>query len=116
MNSDAWGGSEEQWFATAKYALMQENSVTCLMFDWEDKRTRMKDLEKQGAVIIYIPNYGRAKKNLYQRLYFEWITRIKQKIFIQQFNFARYNFAVVNQGGFMEVTNSPWKKLYKKLS
>jgi len=115
MNSDPWGGSEVQWYATAKYALEKGDKVTCLVYDWEAKKSRMNLLATKGATIIYIPNYGRAKKNIYERLYFEWITRIKQKLFIQQFNFANFDFAVVNQGGFIEVANNPWKNILKQL-
>lgn len=116
MNSDPWGGSEVQWFAAANYALDKGDSVTCLVYDWYDKKAKMEKLVQNGATIIYIPNYGRAKKNLYQKLYFEWITRIQQRIFISSFNFSDYDFVVVNQGGFMEVANSPWKNIYKKLN
>lgn len=115
MNSDPWGGSEVQWFATANFALDKGNKVTCLVYDWEAKKEKMELLKNKGAIIKYIPNYGRAKTNLYQRLCFEWITRGKQKTFINNFNFSIYNFVVVNQGGFMEVANNPWKNIYQKL-
>lgn len=115
MNSDPWGGSEVQWFATANFALDKGNKVTCLVYEWEAKKEKMELLKNKGATIIYIPNFGRAKTNLYQRLSFEWITRGKQKTFINNFNFSIYNFVVVNQGGFMEVANNPWKNIYQKL-
>lgn len=115
MNSDPWGGSEVQWFATAKYALQKGDKVTCLVYNWKAKKDRMKTLANMGATIVYIPNYGRPKKNLFQRLYFEWVTRLQQKLFIKQFNFKKFDYAVVNQGSFMEVTNSPWKNIYQKL-
>jgi len=115
MNSDPWGGSEVQWFATAKYALEKGDKVTCLVYDWEAKKAKMNMLAANGATIIYIPNYGRTKKSIYERLYFEWITRTKQKIFIQQFDFTQFDFIVVNQGGFIEVANSPWKNIFKQL-
>jgi glycosyltransferase involved in cell wall biosynthesis len=115
MNSDPWGGSEVQWYATANYALDKGDNITCLVYEWEAKKERMSSLKNKGANIIYIPNFGRSKKNTYERLYFEWITRGKQKKFIKTFNFSTYDFAVVNQGGFMEVANNPWKNIFKKL-
>ena len=61
------------------------------------------------AKIIYIPNTGRKKKNIFERLRFEWVTRFEQRIFINKFNFSEYDYVVVNQGGFMDVTNHPGK-------
>lgn len=116
MNSDPWGGSEVQWFAAAKYALEKGDDVTCLVYEWEEKKNKMNDLALKGATINYIPNYGRIKKNLYQRLYFEWVTRMLQKRYVYKFDFSKFDCVVVNQGGFMEVANSPWKNLYKKLN
>jgi glycosyltransferase involved in cell wall biosynthesis len=115
MNSDAWGGSEVLWFSTAKYAIQKGDNVTCLVYDWPEKKQKLQELQSQGAVIVYIPNYGRAKKNLQERLYFELITRLHQKLFIAKFNFAAFDFVVVNQGGFMDVVKGPWKQVYQKL-
>ena len=115
MNSDPWGGSEVQWFSLAKYCLEKKISVSCLLYDWKEKKKYLEDLEKEGATIFFIPNKGRAKKDFLERLRFEWITRLQQKIFIKKFNFSTYDFVVVNQGGFMEVTNNPWKHVYTKL-
>lgn len=115
MNSDPWGGSEVQWYATANYALEKGDKVTCMVYDWESKKERMELLKNKGATVIYIPNYGRRKKNLYQRLRFEWVTRLQQKHFIDTFNFSHFNFAVVNQGGFTEVIVNPWKRVFQKL-
>ena len=114
MNSDPWGGSEEQWFALAKYCCTINKKVTCLMYDWQDKRNKLQPLADLGTTIIYIPNKGRRKENLLQRIRFEWITRLEQKQFIKKFDFNKYDYVVVNQGGFMEVTNHPWKNLYSK--
>ncbi|HMZ46247.1 MAG TPA: glycosyltransferase family 4 protein [Chitinophagaceae bacterium] len=115
MNSDPWGGSEVQWYATANYAIDRGDKVTCMVYEWDAKKEKMELLKKRGATIIYIPNFGRAKRNLYERLSFEWVTRGKQRRFINNFIFSSFDFAVVNQGGFMEVANNPWKNLYKKL-
>ncbi len=115
MNSDPWGGSEVQWFAFAKYCCSINKKVTCLMYDWDDKKKILEPLKELGAQIIYIPNKGRKKENIFQRLRFEWFTRFQQREFIDKFDFSFYDFVVVNQGGFMEVANSPWKNIYKRL-
>jgi glycosyltransferase involved in cell wall biosynthesis len=115
MNSDHWGGSEEQWFSLAKFCRTIDKQVDCLVYDWQEKRKKLQPLKDLGARIIYIPNKGRQKENLLQRLRFEWITRLEQKQFIQQFDFSKYDYVIINQGGFMEVTNNPWKSVYKQL-
>lgn len=115
MNSDPWGGSEVQWFALAMHYAKQQKNVTCLVYDWQEKKNKLQALKTLGALVIYIPNKGRAKKNIFERLRFEWITRLQQKLFINKFDFTKYDYVVVNQGGFMEVTNAPWKKINFKL-
>lgn len=115
MNTDPWGGSEVQWEATAAYCLQKKMHVTCLVYDWKEKKVKLEGLEKMGATIHYIPNKGRRKENIFQRLRFEWFTRIEQRIYINSFDFSKFDLVVVNQGGFMDVTNNPWKKLYLKL-
>lgn len=115
MNSDPWGGSEVQWLSLAKHCCTINIKVTCLVYDWDAKKKILQPLKDLGANIIYIPNKGRKKENFLERLRFEWITRIEQKKFINKFDFGKYDFVVVNQGGFMEVTNDPWKNVYKKL-
>jgi glycosyltransferase involved in cell wall biosynthesis len=86
-----------------------------LVYDWDSKKKILEPLVKSGAQVIYIPNKGRKKESIFQRLRFEWLTRFEQRFFINKFEFSSYDFVVVNQGGFMEVTNHPWKNIYKKL-
>ena len=116
MNSDAWGGSEELWHKTAAYCVSKNYTVTCLVYYWQEKEIKLKELQESGATILYIPNIGRKKENFLQRLRFEWITRLEQKRYINQINYARFDNVLVNQGSFMEVTNNPWKHLYKKFT
>lgn len=116
MNTNSWGGSEVQWLSLAECCLENNKSVTCLVYDWEDKKNILKKLINLGAKIIYIPNTGRKKKNIFERLRFEWVTRFEQRIFINKFNFSEYDYVVVNQGGFMDVTNHPWKNIYLKFN
>lgn len=115
MNSAAWGGSEEIWLQTAKYALHHNNKVTCLVYDWEEKKKKLNVLLSIGATVIYIPNKGRKKKHFFEKLYYEWITKLRQYFFITQFSFNKYDTVVVNQGGFTDVTSGAWKYVYKKL-
>lgn len=115
MNSAAWGGSEEIWLQTAKYALQDNNKVTCLVYNWEEKKKKLNELLNIGAIIIFIPNKGRKKKHFFEKLYYEWITKLQQYYFINRFSFSNYDTVIVNQGGFTDVTSGAWKNVYKKL-
>lgn len=116
MNSDPWGGSEEHWFSFAQFCCKKDIEVTCLVYDWEEKKQKLNSLVNLGVKLVYIPNRGRKKKNFFEKIRYEWFTRIQQRIFVANFNFSKYDYVLVNQGGFMEVANSPWKNLYKKLN
>jgi glycosyltransferase involved in cell wall biosynthesis len=116
MNSDPWGGSEVQWFEAAKYAQQNGYKVTCLVYSWQNKLVKLQPIIELGGDVFYIPNTGRSKKNIWQRLRYEWITKLQQIGYIKKFDFSKYDYVVVNQGGFMEVANSPWKNIYKRLN
>lgn len=115
MNTDYWGGSEEQWFSLAKYFQSKNHKVSCLVYKWKEKSKKLNLLEEQGAKLMLIPNYGRQKKTIFQKISFELVTRNIQYFFIKLFDFKKYDYVIVNQGGFMEVANNPWKLVYKKL-
>jgi glycosyltransferase involved in cell wall biosynthesis len=87
-----------------------------MVYDWKEKEERLEKLKNKGADVVLIPNYGRKKENLYQRLRFEWITRVQQRRFINNFQTSGFDYTVINQGGFMEVCSHPWKNFYKRLN
>lgn len=115
MNSDPWGGSEELWFKVALWALDQNCEVTCLLYFWKEKEPRLAALRSKGAKIIMIPNDGRKKRDIFERLRYEWITKLQQSLFLKRFRFAEFDHVLFNQGGFMELANSPWKHLYHSM-
>lgn len=115
MNSDSWGGSEELWFKVALWALDQNCEVTCLLYFWKEKEPRLAALRSKGAKIIMIPNDGRKKRDIFERLRYEWITKLQQSLFLKRFRFAEFDHVLFNQGGFMELANSPWKHLYHSM-
>lgn len=116
MNGAAWGGSEIQWLQVALYGKSIGYDVNCMLYHWPGKEQYLAKLIQAGIPVFYIPNKGKEKKNIGQRLYHEWIVRLQQKKFISSFNFFCYDYVYINQGGFSEVTGSPWKNLYKKLT
>lgn len=116
MNSNYWGGSELHWLEMAKYYCQQKKSVTCLVYNWQQKEEKLQELKNLGCKIIYIPNSCRAKNNYFQKIRYEWLTKIEQIFFIKNFDFTKYDFVYINQGGMIEVANSPWKNIYKKIS
>ena len=114
MNGAAWGGSEIQWMQAALYGKQQGYNVSCMVYDWPQKKQYLKLLIAAGIKIINIPNYGRAKQNIFQRIVHEWFVKPIQNNFIKNFNYADYDYVYVNQGGFSEVTGSAWATVYIK--
>ena len=114
MNGAAWGGSEIQWLHAAIYGKSIGYNVTCMVYYWKEKEAILQKAKETGVKIIYIPNTGKPKKNIAQRLFYEWIIKPYQTIFITKFNFRNYDYVYVNQGGFSEVSGPPWKNVFKK--
>jgi glycosyltransferase involved in cell wall biosynthesis len=114
MNGAAWGGSEIQWMQAALYGKQQGYDVSCMVYHWPQKINNLKPLIDAEVKIINIPNYGRAKLNILQRLIHEWFVKPIQNNFIKNFNYADYDYVYVNQGGFSEVTGIAWATVYTK--
>lgn len=115
MNGAPWGGSEELWYAGAMEAAAQGHKVGCVVYDWAAKKPRMKALEDAGCTIYYIPNKGRQKKTLRDRIENK-ITKWKRiPEFLEALPVDEYDLVILNQGYF-EVTLPVWKNFYKRLS
>lgn len=54
MQGAPWGGSEELWFRTAKYALAQKHEVTVCVYDWLQEPEAIGLLRNAGALIVKI--------------------------------------------------------------
>ena len=104
MNGAAWGGSEEQWYQTALWMCKNKFKVGVCVFEWEEKKSKLTELEKHGCIIYILPNKGRGILSTWQ----------KQKI-LNGIPFEDYEMAYVNQGGWHDVAHGPFKKLFKKL-
>lgn len=115
MNGAPWGGSEELWFAGALEAARQGHKVGCVVYDWADKKPRMKVLEDAGCTIYYIPNKGRQKKTFRDRVENK-ITKWKRiPEFLNALPVEEYDLVILNQGYF-EITLPVWKNFYKRLN
>lgn len=114
MNSDPWGGSEEIWYKVALEGISRGYDITCLLYYWKEKEAHIAQLIQQGASIVYIPNKGRSKRNTVERIRYEWVTRLQQQLFLKRFPFLNFDYVLFNQGGFMELANSPWRSLKPK--
>ena len=113
MSGSSWGGSEELWYRTALQAAKAGWKVSCGVYYWPDKKEKLKELSDSGAVIYYLPNKGRPKKNLLQRLQNKF-SKIRTKKFLNTLPVHPYDLVVINQGAF-EITTGVWKDFYKKL-
>ena len=114
MNGAAWGGSEELWFRTAIYAAGKNHKVACAFYYWNEKEEKIEALKKAGCQVYLLPNKGRTKKNLLEKINYK-ICKWKLKQTISALPFKEYDLTVVNLGG-LEIYTSAWKKAYHKLS
>lgn len=113
MNGAAWGGSEELWYQTALYAAANGTKVGCAFYEWEEKAEKTEALRKAGCRIYLLPNKGRGKRNLSERLRYK-ISKWQVKELMATIPLWEYNLVVVNLGGF-EIYTSTWKALWRKL-
>lgn len=113
MNGAAWGGSEELWYRTALHAAARGLKVGCAFYAWKEKEQKVETLRKAGCQVYLLPNRGRGKANLGERLRYK-ISRWQVKQIAGNLPFHDYSLAVVNLGGF-EIYTSTWKNFYRQL-
>ncbi len=113
MAGSPWGGSEELWYRSALLAARKGWKVGCAVYHWSAKEAKMKTLEEAGATIYWLPNKGRAKRNLVERLQNKWSKR-RLKRLIPQLPFNEYERTVVNCGAF-EISTPEWREAYRYL-
>ena len=111
MAGSAWGGSEELWYRSALLALRKGWKVGCAVYHWPAKEARMKQLEDAGARIIWLPNKGRSKRNLLERVQNK-LSKKKLKAMIPSLPFGDYDISVVNCGAF-EITTPEWRDAWR---
>lgn len=104
MNSDPWGGSEEQWFAFAQSLLQQGFRVAVACHDWPGKKEKLQPLEKAGATIYLLP----GKKET-QNIFGKW----KLKKLLHQIPFKDFDWVYVNQGGWKDIAHAPFSNFYR---
>jgi glycosyltransferase involved in cell wall biosynthesis len=113
MAGSPWGGSEELWYKTALYAAKKGWKTGCAVYHWPAKEDKMEALKNAGATVYYLPNKGRSKRSLLERIQNK-ISKAKVKAVIQSLPHREYDVVVISQGAF-EVTTSAWRAFYKNL-
>ncbi|HUC82746.1 MAG TPA: glycosyltransferase family 4 protein [Flavisolibacter sp.] len=113
MNGAAWGGSEELWYRTALHAAKKGHTVACAFYHWPEKEEKITTLKEAGCQVYLLPNKGRRKANLAQKLRYK-ISKWKVGQTISSLPFQQYDLVVVNLGGF-EIYTSTWKNVYRHL-
>jgi glycosyltransferase involved in cell wall biosynthesis len=114
MNGASWGGSEEIWFQTALYAAGTGRKVGCALYPWPGKESKIQRLADAGCQIFLLPNKGRQKRNILERIQNKITKKITVRRFIKNLPVDQYDAVVVNQGYFEVITNV-WKDFYKQL-
>jgi glycosyltransferase involved in cell wall biosynthesis len=113
MNGMPWGGSEELWYRAAIYALEKGHKTGVALYHWPGKKEKIRALIDAGAEIFWIPNNGRTKNNLLEKIRYKF-TKASIPSFIKKLPLADYDKVIISQGGY-EVFTSAWKELYKEL-
>ncbi|MEO8116143.1 MAG: glycosyltransferase family 4 protein [Bacteroidota bacterium] len=106
MNSDPWGGSEEQWFVFAQCLLQQGFRVAVVSYNWPGKKEKLQPLENAGATIYFLPG-----RNETQNIFAKWALKKK----LNQIPFKNFDWVYVNQGGWKDIAHAPFSNFYKKL-
>jgi glycosyltransferase involved in cell wall biosynthesis len=115
MNGAAWGGSEELWFRTALRASADGLDVACAMYGWPERRPRLEALRAAGARVVELPNEGRARRSLAERLRFALSTRPLRRRALAALPFERYERTVLSQGGWQDLAAAEWGAVRPRL-
>jgi glycosyltransferase involved in cell wall biosynthesis len=113
MNGLPWGGSEELWYRSALYAAQKGWNVGCAIYHWKEKEQKIQKLESAGCSIFWLPNAGRKKENLADKIQYK-LTKYRLKRFIKSLPVNDYDMVVINQGGF-EIYTPEWRNYWKFL-
>lgn len=115
MNGAPWGGSEELWFRTALRAAAGGHEVGCAVYGWPERRPRLEALRAAGVRVVELPNEGRAKRNLAEKVRFELSTRPRRRQALAALPFERYERAVLSQGGWQDLAAAEWAAVRPRL-
>ena len=113
MNGAPWGGSEEIWYKTALYCSDRGWKVGCAAFAWTAKEQQFTILEKNGCNTYRIPNTGRRKSNILEKIRYKF-TKLQQVRFCKSLPLAEYDLVVINLGGY-EICTKQWRNFYQSL-
>ncbi len=106
MNGAPWGGSEELWWRTALHAARAGRRVGCAVYGWLGKTDRLDALRRAGCEVLEIPNRGRARRTVAEKLLYEVLVRLRQRASLRRLPLGGYDVVVLNQGGPSEVAAS----------
>ncbi|HVF98116.1 MAG TPA: hypothetical protein VM871_12375, partial [Flavisolibacter sp.] len=113
MNGAPWGGSEELWYRTALRAANQGYRVGCAFYEWDEKKEKTEALQKAGCRVYLLPNKGRRKANLAERIQYK-LSKWQLKRIIPSIPFQDYELVVVNLGG-LEIYTPAWRDALRYL-
>lgn len=111
MNGGPWGGSEALWSAAAVRLASEGHEVVCAGFDWPEKAARWAALRSAGCTVLPLPNRGRRKRSLIERVVYEGFTKPVQTLSVRRLPWGRFDHVLVSQGAWDEVTTRPFRRL-----
>lgn len=99
INGESWSRSEELWHKTALYASSKGYHIACAFFNWSQKKNKVAELEKAGCQIFFLPNKGRLKRNIFEKLQYR-ISRSSLKKYLNDLPLNNYDVIIINVGQF----------------
>lgn len=102
-NGSDWGGSEEQWFRLALWMAKEKYNVAISCFEWSGKKEKLNTLKSEGVKLFLLPSKSKG-------VFAKWQL---QKL-INKIPFESYDLVFINQGGFEDLSHSPFKTIYKR--
>jgi glycosyltransferase involved in cell wall biosynthesis len=115
MNGMTWGGSEEAWYRAALHAASSGHRVACALYAWPERAERLAALRASGAAVIELPNRGRAKRGLAERLEYETLTKVRQRRSIERLPFSDFDCTILSQGGWRDIVSAEWAAVQPRL-
>lgn len=104
LNGDPWGGSEPFWFKLAMALAQQGHKVVVAWLHWPQRQPYNEALEATGCRVLNLPNY-KFTGNFLQKIYCKiGAARMLKKEIAN----GQYHHTIISQGGFEDVTHSPF--------
>lgn len=95
MNTSSWRSSEELWYKTALHASSTGHQVACCFYPWPQNTNKSIELEKAGCQVFLLPNKGRMKRNLFEKIQYK-ISSKRVRKYMDNLPLNNYDHILIN--------------------